>query len=85
MKPPLHETITEMRNRGGSFVSGLGSLLCIADPENRQRLLDAFPEIIARYEAIAELEETKRILNGSIVMFPEPSPDMPKSLNQFAN
>jgi hypothetical protein len=82
---PLHLTISEMRNRGGSFVSGLGSLLCIADSVNKQRLLDAFPEIIQRYAAIAELEETKRILNGSLVMFPEPSPEIPESLNQFTN
>ena len=80
---PLHQTVEAMHKRGDTFVSGLGSLLMLADPEDRQRLIAAFPDRIARYEAIAVLEETKRMLEGSLFMHPELSPDMPASLNQF--
>ena len=83
MNTPLHQTVEAMHKRGDSFVSGLGSLLLIADPQNRQRLLRAFPEIVERYEAIAVMEETKRMLEGSLFMHHELSPDMPASLNQF--
>tara|TARA_R110002049_G_scaffold286889_1_gene468729 strand:- start:114 stop:314 length:201 start_codon:yes stop_codon:yes gene_type:complete len=35
--------------QGGSFAVKLADCLAAADPSNRQRLLDAFPEIIERY------------------------------------
>ena len=45
----LHSMITLMDQYGGSFVSALAQALRYADPTNRQRLLDAFPDIVAKY------------------------------------
>ena len=45
----LHAMITLMDQYGGSFVSALAQALRYADPTNRQRLLDAFPDIVAKY------------------------------------
>jgi hypothetical protein len=45
----LHAMITLMDQYGGSFVSSLAQALRYADPTNRQRLLDAFPDIVAKY------------------------------------
>ena len=41
--------ITLMDQYGGSFVSSIAQALRYADPNNRQRLLDAFPELVAKY------------------------------------
>lgn len=38
-----------MEARGGSFVSALAQALRYADPTNRKRLLDAFPDIVQKY------------------------------------
>jgi len=45
----LHAMITLMDQYGGSFVSALAQALRYADPNNRQRLLDAFPDLVAKY------------------------------------
>jgi hypothetical protein len=45
----LHAMITLMDQYGGSFVSSIAQALRYADPTNRQRLLDAFPDIVAKY------------------------------------
>jgi 2-oxo-4-hydroxy-4-carboxy--5-ureidoimidazoline (OHCU) decarboxylase len=45
----LHNMIMVMDQYGGSFVSSIAQALRYADPTNRQRLLDAFPELIAKY------------------------------------
>ena len=45
----LHAMITLMDQYGGSFVSALAQALRYADPTNRQRLLDAFPDLVAKY------------------------------------
>jgi 2-oxo-4-hydroxy-4-carboxy--5-ureidoimidazoline (OHCU) decarboxylase len=45
----LSSMITLMDQYGGSFVSALAQALRYADPTNRQRLLDAFPDIVAKY------------------------------------
>lgn len=34
---------------GGSFISKLAGAALAADPRNRDRVLSAFPEIVARY------------------------------------
>jgi 2-oxo-4-hydroxy-4-carboxy--5-ureidoimidazoline (OHCU) decarboxylase len=41
--------ITLMDQYGGSFVSSIAQALRYADPNNRQRLLDAFPDLVAKY------------------------------------
>lgn len=38
-----------MNRYGGGFVSVLGSLLGRADPENKRRLAEAFPEYFKQY------------------------------------
>ena len=45
----LTSMITLMDQYGGSFVSSIAQALRYADPTNRQRLLDAFPDIVAKY------------------------------------
>ena len=42
----LTETMTKY---GGKFVSSLANALRYADPANRQRILDAFPDLVQRY------------------------------------
>lgn len=41
--------ITLMQSHGGSFVSALAQALRYADPINRQRILDAFPDLVEKY------------------------------------
>ena len=39
-----------MQDLGGSFVKALAELYLRADPENKRRAREAFPEYFARYE-----------------------------------
>ena len=63
MKPTnsLYDIRLQMWRKGGEFVRSLSQTLGAADPENRERLMAAFPEIIAKYDNFAtiELEITK--------------------------
>jgi len=43
---------------GGHFVQCLGRALRIADPGNRERIKEAFPEYWAEYAKIAEVNTT---------------------------
>jgi len=43
-----------MQQMGGGFVQALGKALRTADPMNKAKLLDAFPEYVAQYRKIAE-------------------------------
>lgn len=43
------ELVTRMETMGGSFISALGLALRYADPKNRQRLLDTFPDVVDKY------------------------------------
>jgi len=56
----LHVMITQMDQYGGSFVSALAQALRYADPINRQRLLDAFPDIVAKYGPGTRFTQTKQ-------------------------
>jgi hypothetical protein len=38
-----------MQSHGGSFVGAIAQALRVADPVNRQRLLDAFPDLVEKY------------------------------------
>lgn len=42
-------TIRTAHQFGGSFMSKVADAALSADPRNRSRLLDAFPELIAKY------------------------------------
>jgi len=53
LQTTLHEVISQMRLRGGSFVQALAEAMFVADGENMGRILAAFPEIIERYDAMA--------------------------------
>ena len=41
--------IVLMEKYGGSFVSSIAQALRYAYPKNRQRLLDAFPDLVEKY------------------------------------
>jgi hypothetical protein len=56
----LHSMITLMDQYGGSFVSTLAQALRYADPTNRQRLLDAFPDIVAKYGPGTKFAQVKQ-------------------------
>jgi 2-oxo-4-hydroxy-4-carboxy--5-ureidoimidazoline (OHCU) decarboxylase len=56
----LHAMITLMDQYGGSFVSALAQALRYADPTNRQRLLDAFPDIVAKYGPSSSFAQVKQ-------------------------
>lgn len=45
----LHATIATMQRYGGRFFKNLAGALVAADPTNRMRLLQAFPEIVVDY------------------------------------
>jgi len=41
--------LTDNMMQGGAFVSSLARAMRYADPTNRNRLLNAFPDVIERY------------------------------------
>ena len=45
----FHSMLGTVRRNGGNFAVKLADCLAAADPINRQRLLDAFPELIERF------------------------------------
>ena len=42
-------TIRSAAHHGGSFMQKLAIAALAADPRNRSRILDAFPEMLAKY------------------------------------
>ena len=56
----LHAMITLMDQYGGSFVSALAQALRYADPTNRQRLLDAFPDLVTKYGPGSSFAQVKQ-------------------------
>jgi len=62
-----HMNSTEFRNMimvmdqyGGSFVSSIAQALRFADPVNRQRLIDAFPDLVAKYGPNTKFTQIKQ-------------------------
>lgn len=45
----FHRMLGTVRRNGGSFSVKLADCLAAADPINRQRLLECFPELVERY------------------------------------
>lgn len=45
----IYLMITRMEKYGGLFVSNLANALRYADPTNKERILNAFPEYIEEY------------------------------------
>jgi 2-oxo-4-hydroxy-4-carboxy--5-ureidoimidazoline (OHCU) decarboxylase len=56
----LYAMITLMDQYGGSFVSAIAQALRYADPTNRQRLLDAFPDLVAKYGPSSSFAQVKQ-------------------------
>lgn len=50
----VQATAEAMRTVGGGFVKALGEALMRADPGNRARIKEAFPEYWEQYRTIAE-------------------------------
>jgi 2-oxo-4-hydroxy-4-carboxy--5-ureidoimidazoline (OHCU) decarboxylase len=43
--------VENMRRHGGNFAEKFADALIAADPENTERLVNAFPELIKKYTA----------------------------------
>lgn len=52
--------IITMEQYGGSFVSSIAQALRFADPINRQRLIDAFPDLVAKYGPGTKFAQAKQ-------------------------
>ena len=53
-------TMATAAQYGGSFYQALGNAGLAADPNNKRRILDAFPEMVATYGAASRLHQTIR-------------------------
>ena len=63
--PDIYWTLATACQYGGSFYQALGHAGLKADPGNRQRLLDAFPELVATYGTASNLH--KGLRSGAMV------------------
>ena len=45
----FHELTNLMQQHGGKFVQSLAATLRYADPINRQKILDSFPDLVLKY------------------------------------
>ncbi len=57
----LTAMICLMQSHGGSFVSSIAQALRVADPVNRQRLLDAFPDLVKKYGPTSDFMQPKQL------------------------
>jgi hypothetical protein len=57
----LTAMICLMQSHGGSFVGAIAQALRFADPVNRQRLIDAFPDIIKKYGPTSAFIQPKQL------------------------
>lgn len=57
----LTAMICLMQSHGGSFVNAIAQALRVADPVNRQRLLDAFPDLIEKYGPTSQFMKPKQL------------------------
>lgn len=51
------ELIDTMAFYGSSFAKALAQLYRVADPDNKERLLQAFPEIFAHYRMMMRISQ----------------------------
>ena len=58
----LTAMICLMQSHGGSFVSSIAQALRVADPVNRQRLLDAFPDLVEKYGPTSDFMKPKQFI-----------------------
>jgi len=57
----LTTMICLMQSHGGSFVNSIAQALRVADPVNRQRLLDAFPDLVEKYGPTSSFLKPKQL------------------------
>jgi 2-oxo-4-hydroxy-4-carboxy--5-ureidoimidazoline (OHCU) decarboxylase len=57
----LTAMICLMQSHGGSFVGAIAQALRFADPVNRQRLLDAFPDLVKKYGPTSDFMKPKQL------------------------
>jgi hypothetical protein len=53
------QLVENMRQHGGNFVSRLADAMIAADPQNYQRICDAFPDIVAKYSTFGETNSSQ--------------------------
>jgi len=51
-----------METYGGTFVSSISQALRYADPVNRQKLLDAFPDLVEKYGPNSQFMKPKELM-----------------------
>mgnify|MGYP007073087834 FL=1 len=56
----VYWTFVTASKYAGSFYQALGNAGLAADPNNKRRILDAFPEMVATYGAASRLHQTIR-------------------------
>jgi len=56
----VYWTFVTASKYAGSFYQALGNAGLAADPNNKRRILDAFPEMVATYGVASRLHQTIR-------------------------
>jgi hypothetical protein len=56
----IYWTFVTAAQYGGSFYQAMGKAGLAADPINKRRILQAFPEMVATYGAASRLHQTMR-------------------------
>ena len=61
----IYEIRVEMWRKGGEFVRQLAQALKAADLDNQRRIVEAFPEIIEKYDGFATLtkQQNTQLIN----------------------
>lgn len=59
--PDIYWTLATAYQYGGGFYQALAQAGLKADPNNKQRILDAFPELVATYGTASRLHHSLRI------------------------
>jgi hypothetical protein len=56
----IYWTFVTASKYAGSFYQAMGNAGLVADPNNKRRILQAFPEMVATYGAASRLHQTIR-------------------------
>jgi hypothetical protein len=56
----VYWTFVTAAQYGGSFYQAMGNAGLAADPNNKRRILQAFPEMVATYGPASKLHQTMR-------------------------
>lgn len=55
-------TLLCMERFGGTFTASLAAALRFADPSNRQKIWDAFPDILEKYGPTGMFQRTQEVI-----------------------